>query len=190
MPNETRTTYVKTLTEAQQLTHNAITHSLIVDIESSILTALNRIYSDVMQVECLSNLSRNVFRCVPDTELQQTYLTDPLFRNNIWMIPGLSFVLIWNVILAFHELCNHCRIDEQPVFDYIETNYIGEMRRHRRLLPLFPNEMWNMHNPPVLNKLTRQLINARIAHSFLYHAQTKAFISIGVYQNTKAGSIT
>ena len=83
MPNETRTTYVKTLTEAQQLTHNAITHSLIVDIESSILTALNRIYSDVMQVECLSNLSRNVFRCVPDTELQQTYLTDPLFRNNI-----------------------------------------------------------------------------------------------------------
>ena len=70
------------------------------------------------------------------------------------MMPALSFVPVQDVILAFDELCNHCGIDEQPVLDYFETNYIGESRRGRRLLPLFPHELWNMHNRD-LNELPR-----------------------------------
>ena len=70
------------------------------------------------------------------------------------MIPALSFVPVQDVIIAFDELCNHCGIDEQPVLDYFETNYIGEQRRGRRLPPLFPHELWNMHNR-VLNELPR-----------------------------------
>ena len=68
------------------------------------------------------------------------------------MILALSFVPVQDVILAFDELCNHCGIDEQSVLDYFETNYIGELRRG--LLPLFPHELWNMHNR-VLNELPR-----------------------------------
>ena len=71
------------LTEAQQLTHNAIPHRLMADFQSSILSKLNRIYSDIPQVEYLFNLSRNVFRRVLYIELKQTYLTDLLFRGNI-----------------------------------------------------------------------------------------------------------
>ena len=70
------------------------------------------------------------------------------------MIPALSFVPVQDVILAFDELCNHCGIDEQPVLDYFETNYIGEQRRGRRLPPIFPHELWNMHNR-ALNELPR-----------------------------------
>ena len=61
--------------------------------------------------------------------LQQNYLTDPLFRDNIRMIPALSSVPVHDVVLAFDELCNHCAIDEQLVLDYFETNYIGELSR-------------------------------------------------------------
>ena len=50
------------------------------------------------------------------------------------------------MILAFDELCNHSGIDEQPVLDYFETNYIGEQRRGRRLPSIFPLELWNMHS--------------------------------------------
>ena len=64
-----------------------------------------------------------------DSGLQQNYLTDPLFRGNICMIPALSFVPVQDVILTFDELCNHCGIDEQPVLDYFETNYIRELRK-------------------------------------------------------------
>ena len=78
------------------------------------LSALNQIYSHILQVECLFHLSKNVFRCQPDIELQQTYFMDLLFRGNICLIPVLSFVPVQN-ILAFNELCNNCGIDELPV---------------------------------------------------------------------------
>ena len=68
------------------------------------------------------------------------------------MIPTFSFVRVQDVILAFDELCNRGGIDEQPVLDYFETNYIGELRRGQRLLPLFPHELRNIHNR-VLNEL-------------------------------------
>ena len=70
------------------------------------------------------------------------------------MIPALSFVPVQDLIIAFDELCNHCGIDKRPVLDYLETNYIGEQCRDRRLPPLFPREFWNMHNR-VVNELPR-----------------------------------
>ena len=80
------------------------------------------------------------------------------------MIPALSFVPVHDVILAFDELCNHCGIDEQPVLDYFETNYIGELRRGRRLLPIFPHRLLNMHNR-VLNELPRTNNNLEGQHT-------------------------
>ena len=70
------------------------------------------------------------------------------------MVPALSFVPVHDVILVFDELCNHCGIDEQVVLDYFETNYVGELRRDRRLLPIFSQELWNMNNQ-VLKELHR-----------------------------------
>ena len=139
LPNKRRPTYLEMLTKVPRLTHNAMPHSLMTDFESSILSALNQNHPGIPQVGCLFHLEKNVFRYVQDIGLQQNYLTDPLFRGNIRMIPALNFVPVQNVILAFDELCNHCGIDEQPVLDYFETNYIGELRRDRRLLPLFPH---------------------------------------------------
>ena len=62
------------------------------------------------------------------------------------MKPALSFYPVHGVILAFDELCNDCGIDEQLVIDYFETNYSGELRMGRRLLPIFPRDLWNMDN--------------------------------------------
>ena len=154
LPNKRRATYVEMLTKVQRLTHNAMPHSLMTDFESSMLSALNQIYPGIPQVGCLFHLAKNVFRRVQHIGLQQNYLKDPLFRGNIRMIPALSFVPVQDVILAFNEACNHCGIDEQPVLDCFETNYIGDLRRGRRLLPLFPHELWNMHNQ-VLNEFPR-----------------------------------
>ena len=43
---------------------------------------------------------------------------------------------------------------EQVILDYFETNYIGELRRGRRLPPRFPHAMWSM-NLRVQNDLPR-----------------------------------
>ena len=86
-------------------------------------------------------MAKNVFRRVQGSGLQQNYLTDPLFQDDIHMIQALSLVPVQDVILVFDELCNHCDIDEQSVLDYFGTNYIGDFQRGRRLLPLFPHEL-------------------------------------------------
>ena len=67
-------------------------HSLKAEFESSMLSALNQIYFDIPQAECLLNLSKDVLKRVPNIELQQTYLTDLLFTGNICMIPAVNFV--------------------------------------------------------------------------------------------------
>ena len=103
-------------------------HSLMADFESSVVSVLNKIYSDIPQVACLFHLSKNFFRCQPDIDLQQIYLTDPLFRGNTCMTLALSFVSVQNVILTFDALRNHCRIDEEPLFNYFEPSYIGELQ--------------------------------------------------------------
>ena len=40
---------------------------------------------------------------------------------------------------------NHAGVEEQPVLDYFETNYIGELRRGRRLEPSYPHTLWDMN---------------------------------------------
>ena len=75
LPNNRRTLYVEMLTEVQRVTHNAMPHSLMIDFESSMLSALNQIYPGITQVGCLFHLTKNVFRRVQDIGLQQNYLT-------------------------------------------------------------------------------------------------------------------
>ena len=52
-------------------------------------------------------------------------MTELPFKGNIRMMPALSLVPLQDVILASDELCNRCGIDEQPILDYFENNYIG-----------------------------------------------------------------
>ena len=108
---------MKLLSEVQLLTYNAMTHSLLTDFEPRMRSALNQIYPDIPQVGCLFHLSKNVFKHVQYIGLTHTYLTDPLCRGDICMIPALSFVPIQVVILAFDQLYNHCGTNEQHAPD-------------------------------------------------------------------------
>ena len=96
--NKRSATYVEILTKVQELTHKAISHSFMTDFELSMLSALKQIFPGMPQVRCLFHLSKNLFKDVQDTGLQQVYPTDPLFRGNIRMIPKLSFVPVKDVI--------------------------------------------------------------------------------------------
>ena len=70
LPNKWTATYVEIFTEVQRLTHNAMSHSLMNDFESSMLSALNQIYPDIPQVGCLFHFAKNVFRRVQGNGLQ------------------------------------------------------------------------------------------------------------------------
>ena len=55
------------------------------------------------------------------------------------MILPLSFLGIQEIVTA-----NHCDELGQVVLDYFETLYIGELRRGRRLPPMFSHILQNM----------------------------------------------
>ena len=57
------------------------------------------------------------------------------------MISALSFVPITDTIQAFGASSNHAGVEEQAVLNYFETNYIGELRRGRRLEPRYPHTL-------------------------------------------------
>ena len=138
-------TYAEMLTQIQRLTNNVVTQSVMIDSELRMLGALTQIYPVTPQIGRLCHLPMNVFKHVRELGLQQVYLNDQLFRTNIRMIPVLSFVANVDTVAAFDQHSNHCGALEQPVLDYFETYYIGELRRGRRFPPLFPHELWNMH---------------------------------------------
>ena len=99
-----------------------------------------------------------------------------VFRTNIKMISALSFVPIADTIQAFDALSNHADVEEQAVLDYFETNYIGELRRGRRLEPRYPHTLWNMnlriHNnfPRTNNDLEgwHNRFSSSFAHRYTY----------------------
>ena len=108
--------------------------------------ALDQVYPVVPQKGCLFHLSKNVYTRVQDEGMSQLYMNDEEFRTNIRMISALSFVPIADTIQPFDALSNHNHTgnQEQVILDYFESNYIGELRRGRRLAPKLPHAMWNM----------------------------------------------
>ena len=90
------------------------------------------------------HLSKTVYKRVQDEDMSQLYINDEEFRTKIRMISALSFVTIAHRIQAFGVPSNHAGSQEQVILDYFEINYIGELRRGRRLAPRFPHAMWNM----------------------------------------------
>ena len=86
---------------------------------------------------------------VSQHRIQQTFLTNQLFRGDIRMIPTVSFAPVQDRLLTFDE---HSGIDEPPAFNYFETTYIAELQKDRCLFPLFSLELWNMHKRKITLK--------------------------------------
>ena len=84
----------------------------------------------------------------------QLYMNDEDFQTNIRMISALRFVPIADTIQAFDALSNHAGNQEQVILGNFENNYIGELRRGRRLASRFTHAMLNM-SLRVQNELPR-----------------------------------
>ena len=76
---------------------------------------------------------KSIYHRVQELGLSRQCLNDAVFRTNIKVISSLSFVPIADTTQAIDALSNHSSVGEQAVLDYFETNYIGELRRGRRL---------------------------------------------------------
>ena len=84
---------------------------------------------------CLFHLSKNIFKHVQQLGLQQMYLNNDIFRENMRMIPAPSFVPVQDTIATFDRLSQHCGNAEQPILNYFENSFVGEVRGGQRFPP-------------------------------------------------------
>ena len=59
--------------------------------------------------------------------------------------------------------CDNSPPEQQPVLDWLEDNYIGRPTRRGHRPPVFPYEMWNVHDR-VVQHLDRTNNHAEAAH--------------------------
>ena len=136
----------------------------MIDFAKSMMSALDQVYPVVPQKCCLFHLSKNVLKRVLDEDTSQLYMNYEEFQKNIRMISALGFVPIADTIQAFDALNNHAGNQEQVILDYFESNYIGELRRGRRLTPRIPHAMWNM-SLKVQNEFPRTINDLEVWHN-------------------------
>ena len=181
LTNKRRETYIELLYQIQQLTNEVVPQSIMIDYEQAMIGALDVVYPIVPQKGCLFHLSQSIYRKIQERGLAQRYANDVDFRTNLRMIAALSFVPIEDTLRAFEALANHCGQEEQVILDYFESTYIGELRRGRRLQPLFAHALCNVHHrveedlPRTNNELEGW--HTRFAGSFTHaHAHIWKFI--------------
>ena len=145
LPTKNANTYEEMLMEIQNLTNQVAPASVMTDFESAMSAGFPRRNPGVPLVGCHFHLSGNSFKHLQLLGLQQDYENNQIFRLHVRMMMALAFVPVADTLAAFTALCNICGQLEQPLLDYFETNYVGELRRGRRNPPLFAHEMWNMN---------------------------------------------
>ena len=138
-------TSAKVLRQLQHLTNNVFSHSTMTDLEQEIIAALNQEYHLLWQRGCLFHLSRSIYLHVQQLGVSQHYMNDEQFWTNTRMFEAPSFVLIEDTIQSFKTLAAYHWDEDQVVLDYIESNYIGELRWGGSPQPMFPHKLLNMN---------------------------------------------
>jgi hypothetical protein len=129
LPDKREATYERMLRHLNGLINGAGPTSVMVDFERAAINAISRVYPAAEKKGCLFHLSQSVSRKIQETGNMQVYLQNPVFRENMRMMPALAFVPVQDVQQSFDLLAQHCGPVEQPMLDYFETTYVGEMRR-------------------------------------------------------------
>ena len=88
LPDKRANTYLELLRQLQLLTNNAVPADITIDVEASMIRAI-----------WLFHVPENVLSTLFGP--QQMYLQDEVFRENIRMIPSLSFVTVQDIVAAF-----------------------------------------------------------------------------------------
>jgi hypothetical protein len=147
LPNKTGVTYNSYMEQVHQIVdehHGQEPVTFLTDYERGMLNAVEATYPNTTRKGCLFHLSSNVYKHVQHNGLVQQYNHDAVFRQNIRMLPALAFVPEDDVVNAFDEIVLHCGPAEQPILDYFEHTYVGQVRAGVRQEPLFPIELWNV----------------------------------------------
>jgi hypothetical protein len=161
MSDRSTTSYVRVLSELNNLHPGLNPSSIMTDFEHASILAFRRIFPNIQQQGCLFHLSQCIWRRIQQVNpIQQRYMEDPDYAFHLRQLAALAFIPPPDVVEAFEELTeSQFFVDNEEelrnLINYFEDTWIGRpTRRGGRGNPVFSIEMWNCYNE-VLNDLPK-----------------------------------
>jgi hypothetical protein len=153
MSERSTNSYVRVLTEINNLRANLRPLSIMTDFEHAALLAFRRVYPDAEQRGCFFHMSQCIWRRLQQIEgLQDKYTIDPEFALSIRQLAALAFVPVVDIVKAFDDLLDSTFFQEneelvRDLVNYFEDTWIGRpTRRGRRSEPAFSHSLWNCYD--------------------------------------------
>ena len=130
---------------------------IVTDFEDAVLRASSSSFGpNVINRGCFYHLTQSTYRKVQSLGLTQHYLEDEDFRHFCGMMDGLAFLPFDEVHDGMAYLRTVVPDEGADLLDYFDKTYVsgsyrmlpggdGQPMRLRRTPPLFPPELWNVH---------------------------------------------
>ncbi|XP_028165145.1 uncharacterized protein LOC114356258 [Ostrinia furnacalis] len=132
---------------------------VLTDFELAVINAVRVVFPGTVHKCCLFHLGQNVWRRVQEYGLQQKYVEDGEFSLKIIALAYLPPIEIPSVFALLKE--NVFPTDDTRIVEWFETNYVngklisrntGDSKLTiRRTVPLFPTELWLVHQNNISN---------------------------------------
>ena len=141
--------------------------TIVTDFEQDCITAVSTTLGQHVHIQgCFYHLTQSTWRKIQELGLITRYRSEEDVKLFCGMIDGLAFLPTSDVSAGFDYLREHTPEGLEPLIDYFSSTYVsGTYRRirqpvgqdgvippmrMRRIPPLFPPELWNVHMTTML----------------------------------------
>jgi hypothetical protein len=151
LPNKTRATYDRLITELKNLMPSAAPKTILTDFESAAMGAFSHAFPGASITGCYFHLNQSVLRKVNELGMKNDYETDDVLRGSVRCLSALAHVPVDDVAESFdllaEDMPEHDRMNE--LLSYFEHTYIRGRRLrgrgHNYGPAMFPIPMWNQY---------------------------------------------
>ena len=183
LPNKTQISYTQALRQISNLHPNLFPRTILIDFELAIKNSLEAVFPGVLVKGCYFHFTRNIWRKIQASGLQEQYQEDVNFVTEVRMIAALAFVPEIDVRRFFNILYDNVNPSLDVIFDYIVEFYIGMVRRGQQRRPRFEYSMWGvldrvLDDLPRTNNAVEGWHNRFNRHVGCHHADIWKIINI------------
>ncbi len=169
LPDKRQVTYCRLFSAVRELCPKSLPLSCSMDFEKGMHNAFISAFPCSKIAGCLFHFGQSIWRKICELGKRVQYNNDSRFAMRVKCFIALAFLPIDDVVTNFEDLSDNDDIPSEFI-TYFERTYIGIVRgrgsRRRREEPIFPVEIWNVHNR-TLNGLPRTNNGAEAYHNAL-----------------------
>ncbi len=152
LPGRSEDTYRRLFTSLTNIVDLRPPNSILTDFELAAMKAFQHQFPDTALSGCHFHFGQCIWRQLQADGFAAAYNSNPAFAKTVKQLIALAFVPADDVIHAFEALTaddSYRQIDS--LVNYFEDNFVGRLRRNRRVAPRFSIKFWNMYDRVVQN---------------------------------------